>query len=227
MAWPLSFNPTVIIPAAGYGTRIGSPPAKEMLTRPGASEAFIDLPIRLSIQRGWRVVVVTRSDKSLLIEHIHHRYPQVELCLIGPTPDWQRSVLLSRGVWGERNLLWLPDVEFSPIAALDNVAAMLEDHDVAVAHHAVDTPRVWGHVWQELGNSTQGEHFYVIEKPSGELMAGMFAWGLIGFKRDFGEKLLKAQWLSQKEQRPQRVEGRLGSCRLTHFEDLTRGTLTL
>jgi hypothetical protein len=220
-----SSPPLVIIPAAGFGRRVGSPPAKELLLRPGKAQRLpqrlpqrlIDEPIWHSLNRGWPVLVITRSDKTALIDYLGANHPQVQIQVISETPDWQSTVLQSKELWHNRNLLYLPDVEFEPVGILDNLVQLLSEFDLAVGQHSVADSSVWGHVW-----ATQTNCFSVIEKPEGTIAAGQCAWGLLAFKKFMGEPLLRAQLESQMTKKPILVKGSLGVVRLTSFRDLTR-----
>lgn len=207
----------MIIPAAGFGTRVGNPPAKEILFRAGTAEPLIDAPIRWGQERGWRVVVVTRKDKHVLVDYLQQNHPLVNLYLIDFSDDWESTVLQSQSTWTTKNLLVLPDTEFKPLAAIDQISLLLGEFEVVTARHTVEDPQLWGHIWR-ISDSTFG----VAEKPTPQIQAPSSAWGVIGFRKTAGESLFKAQWLSQKNQQIHSVEGRLGIVELREFRDLTR-----
>lgn len=221
--------PLILIPAAGFGVRVGSPPAKELLRREGTEEPLIELPLRLAQQRGWPALVVTRSEKRSLIDYLTQRHPEAGVHLLEkPTQDWQESLLKAREGWGRTNIVLLPDTEWAPLDILDSMAEALTTNgkegmngdgaDVVVAQHSVSDPQSWGHLW-----ATQQGMVGVFEKPPSSFYGGPgTAWGLFGFRQEFGEILLQAQWESQKTQSAQCFEGRLQAFPLQHFRDLTR-----
>lgn len=208
---------TILVPAAGYGVRVGSPPAKELLLRPTLNRPLIDLPLLLAEDRGWPSVVIIRKDKQLLIDYLQREFPNTVLSLIDPTPDWPSTMLMSAPQWTEKNILFLPDVDFAPTTSLDEICDKLNNHDIVVANHRVQDPHNWGHLWW-----SSEEKIGLIEKPVQPLPQGAKAWGLLGFKREFGTNLFQSQLLSQQTQTPQVIRGKLGEIPLHHFQDLTR-----
>lgn len=210
-------KPTLLIPAAGYGRRMGSPPAKEMLLRKGADEPLIAAPLRWAAERQWRAVVITRPEKRPLIDYLQKCDGQPELVLLEASQDWQHSLLQAEALWSDHNIIVLPDVEFSPIAALDQMATLLNNNnEVVAAQHTVVDPAQWGHVWL----SSAGE-IAVVEKPTGFDKYDC-AWGLLGFKKSIGHQLLHTLWESQTAKKTLTVRGSLATVRLQSFVDLTR-----
>jgi hypothetical protein len=210
-------KPLIIIPAAGFGRRVGSPPAKELLLRASTKRPYIDAPIEWSRERNWEVLVITRRDKQILIEYLSRVYPHVSIHCIESSPDWQSTVLQARSHWLDNNLILLPDTEFSPLEALDQIAEQLFDFDVVAGVHRVSDPEHWGHM-RVLSDNV----FEVAEKPNGLLSENSIAWGLLGFRKSHGESLLSAQWMSQRERKVVAVQGQLGLTPLKDFKDLLR-----
>lgn len=214
--------PTVLIPAAGFGTRVGSPPAKELLLRPNSGEPLIQAPLMWAQERHWNAVVITRRDKQLLIDFLTLQFPMVKLCLVDSTPDWTTTMSLSHAYWTNKNILILPDVEFSPVDVLDQINIGLDDHDVMVGSHSVSDCQNWGFL-----RKISAHLFEVSEKPNKALRAEERAWGVLGFRGSIGHSLFESQRQSQREDSPKVLEGRLGECPLDHFRDLTRDTSIL
>lgn len=212
--------PLILIPAAGFGVRVGSPPAKELLLRQGTEEPLIELPLREAERRGWPVLVITRAEKTSLIDYLKQNHPKVRMLLLeNPTREWQESLLRARTQWHETNLVLLPDTEWSPLEILDPLAQALTlaKVDGVVARHRVTDFHSWGHIW-----SSRERVIQVAEKPLSPIEVPVSAWGIFGFRRAFGDALLTSQWESQRTQKVQSLVGRLKSFDLAHFRDLTR-----
>lgn len=215
---------TLLVPAAGFGLRMGAPPAKELMPRPGQSKPLIDWPIQLAKARDWECLIISRRDKTELnqyIEGIHKISPEnTRLYLIESSSDWFDSCLQSQDLWKDKVILVLPDTQFSPENALDEINNQLDVYDLVVAHHEVVDIENWGHIW------TEGQKLFVQEKPQvpiGEVLrTGKWAWGVLGFRKPWGSPLLRAQEMSQKLKQPQKLDGNMASIRLEYFTDLTR-----
>ncbi len=122
---------TVIIPAAGMGTRMGSPPhGKEMLPEPNNQmRPLIDWSIQHALDAGHRVVLITNDIKYQLRNHVRQMFPKVEHCILGHVPgDWADSVIASASMWGDVNLLMLPDVRFEPIEYIKELPSYIDEY---------------------------------------------------------------------------------------------------
>lgn len=208
-------KPLVLIPAAGFGRRVGSPEAKELLLRPDGTH-LIDLPLQCAGERGWPVHVVTRPEKKTLVRYLQ-QIPYVTVQEIGPTFDWPETLLASEPYWHEWNLVFLPDMEFKPRHALDEMAlAMTGEADLVTANHLVPELNAWGVLWPEISGLTLGE------KVSVSTSEPRWAWGLYGFRREVGRKILEAQLASCRDHRLRQLPIRGASVKLQEFRDLTR-----
>ena len=58
---------SVVIPAAGFGSRMGNPVAKEMLTNPGTGLKFVNLSLQQAKNMGAKIILITRKEKKELI----------------------------------------------------------------------------------------------------------------------------------------------------------------
>jgi hypothetical protein len=247
---------TLLIPAAGFGQRIGSPPAKELLIRPNTNKAFIDWPLDLALEKNWRAVVISREDKTQLNDYIdnyisNHKTKicnqtreaetaiktsiatitettiatavetsHVELVKIVTSKDWYDTLLQSKAYWSERNIVFLPDVDFGPVEILTQLSLALKNSEIAVATHFVNDPENWGHIYASNNN------IEVSEKPKNYPLPAKQAWGIFGFQKNAGTAILKAQWQSQLEQKPQRLNKTCAFFPLDFFCDLTRTSIT-
>lgn len=213
--WPVSR--VMIVPAAGFGRRVGSPEAKELLLREGLNEPLIEQPLRLASENAARVVVVTREEKASLLRYLGRR---ARVVLVRPTREWPESLLLSAGEWGEFNLVCLPDTEFAPLDVVGEMFRVLErGADVVFATFvpADGEFRTWGVV-----DTSELRH---CEKPR-DVSAGaaVRAWGLFAFRRACGERLLQQMLEStfDHEWRDLSGLGRVEFLELDAFRDLTR-----
>lgn len=212
-------DPLVILPAAGFGRRLGSPEAKEVLPL-WNGRPLIDKALSLAVDRSWPVLVVTRKEKVSLLEHLR-KYPMlnIEVVLVEPTRDWPESLLATQNHWREWNLVTLPDTDYSPAGIWDEMSEFRSSEvDLVVAQHTVSDPERWGFLnFTEHGLS-------VGEKPQSTIGRASTAWGLYMFHKRIGQKLLQTQLQSQIEQRWMEIESIRGSAlSLESFEDLTRG----
>lgn len=211
-------NVSVIIPCAGFGRRMGSPPAKELLPHPTSAKPLIQAAIERFADLDARLVVVTRAEKKELIEWCA-KQPRVEVLQIEATREWPDSVLASQNFWSERNLLLLPDTDFSPESAPLQLLEDLNQVDVAFASFPVADKRNWG-----LFLSTAGG-FSVADKP--ELVRPESqAWGLIAFSNRVGRSLFSTISNANRDRRWHSMEHSMTARSLDWFKDLTRGLET-
>lgn len=210
--------PLIIVPAAGFGRRVGSPEAKELLPGPNG-RPMIEFVLEIARERNWPVHVITRPEKTSLVEYLenlNHHGHSISIQMTPPTPDWPHTLLSTAPHWRETNLVFLPDTIFAPIQTVDRIqAALSENHQVAWAAHYVENRSTWG-VIESAGDRT----LRIGEKPQN---AGPgWCWGFFGFQRDAGEQLLKAQSLSTLDHQWQSLNLKGREFQLTEFQDLTR-----
>lgn len=170
-------NVRLILPCAGYGTRMNTPinKSKELLLKDG--RPLIQYSLDLAIACRLDPLVVTRAEKTDLIEYC--RLWNIETQIIEVEGEWANTVLKSAPNWAENNILVLPDTVFSPpITTTQQISAGLWLGNNAVfALHEVQDPHKWGIV----------ADYKLYEKPV--LGHPAYAWGLIGFKAEYGKKL--------------------------------------
>jgi hypothetical protein len=218
MNLPLPNETVLLIPAAGYGRRVGSPPAKELL--PGSDgEPMISRPLRLARERGWSSVVLTRPEKHTLVDYLARQAKQfadIQVELIAETSDWPQTLLQSKHRWRMCNIIYLPDTEFSPESRLDEMAAALANRaSVVWAQHWVSNRSTWG-CFESVDNDT----FRLCEKPV-DSDPGT-AWGIFGFRPQVGAILLTAQQLSNQDHAFRSLRFSHQEFTLDSFKDLTR-----
>lgn len=209
---------TVIIPAAGFGKRVGSPEAKELLPD-SSGRPLIDWVLSEIQARSWRAVVVTRPSKRSLIAHLKS-WPCVDLMTVEQTREWPESVLVSAPYWSERNIVILPDTRFQPLTVLDQIAEDLKTCNLSLGIFSPEHFATWGVVQvRKIGCQ-------FCEKPKEESTLlrkqGAHAWGTIGFVLSIGKQLFDGLLQSTSDHNwvELPVEARLH--KLHQFIDLTR-----
>lgn len=193
-----------IIPCAGLGTRMGMLPheAKEMLPDKAYNYThMIDYPIDICNQYNLDPLFISREEKTTLNDYLYSKGKNV--LIIKPEGEWNSTVLASKDHWRENNILLLPDTRFFPQSTIENIQTSLELGNQAVlALHEVKDPKNWGVV----------QSYKIIEKPK-DLEGPQMAWGLIGFKKSYGEQLFQIDG--------KKLEN-TGFTFLEFFEDISR-----
>jgi dTDP-glucose pyrophosphorylase len=214
-------KPLVLIPAAGFGTRVGSPPAKELFKSPNGSP-LIAFGLDQARRRGWPVHVITRKEKTELIQYLQaYREKwslELEIQLIEPSREWPDTLLKSEPYWREKNLLCLPDTIFEPIEIWDRLVAT--ETDMAAATFKVDDFSKWG-VFRFHENCNE---ISICEKPRQDsTVSSDTAWGILCWNEASGRKLLSAQLESSQDHAWKKLGLSLQCFELQRFEDVTRG----
>jgi hypothetical protein len=207
-----------IIPSAGYGHRVGRPPAKELLPHPEfKSKSYLEVAIEICEEFNLFPLIISRQDKDALNQFVLEKLGPSHLLTLSKTDEWTDSVKQSLDFWGDKNLLLLPDVFFSPRGAIHNILMALNHNEMVLGIHKIEptTSPLWGVVDTIKGT--------VWEKPTSVDAFQATAWGLIGFR---GGKASKQFWieyhLSFKEQRPVNLPTPFKFVELERFVDLTR-----
>lgn len=197
-----------IIPCAGFGTRMNMKPdeSKEMI-RCSDGQPMITYALDLCDRYDLDPLIITRLEKKDLISFLKDDYP---ILTIKPKGEWMDTVLASKNHWYTDNLLILPDTRFEPTSVINEIRNDLKlGCNYSLALHRVDDP----HKWCVVNNYTLFE-----KNPDFESKTGMFAFGLVGFKKEHGETLFSNLSLSKKCHLDD------ASFRyLDRFEDITRG----
>ena len=179
-------KPLVIIPAAGFGRRVGAPNSKEILKLAGSDEPLIERAFRECEGRDWPIHLITRPEKTDLLAYCQQRAPKnLSLQLVGPTQEWPATVLLSEPYWQEWNLLFLPDLIFEPSHVLDQMLVFAKDEiSLIAAGLETEAPGLWGCL------RVEGDGFSICEKPKD--LKEAWAWGFLLFKKSFGKPLFES-----------------------------------
>lgn len=196
-----------IIPCAGFGTRMSMAKnkSKEMLPDPQNKRKFIiDYSLHLCKVFNMEPLVITREDKQDLRQHLYNQ--QVEFIDITPRGEWYKTVLKSKEYWSEDNILILPDTRFNSIGVIDQIQqGLVLGNNAVFAMHKVSDPQNWGII----------KDYRLWEKPIG--LTNEQAWGIIGFKKEYGEELFDNM------SGPGFELNNVGFVYLKSFKDITRG----
>lgn len=178
----MNIKKLAIIPCAGYGTRVDMPinQSKELLSFDG--EVLLKWHLDLCKEHGVIPLVITRKEKQDLINYCAEQ--QVMCLILTPKGEWIDTVLASKHLWGEKNILLLPDTRYEPREAFKSLLEALDTKDVVVGTHEVSDGNKWGIVNRVC------ESVLIAEKPKNATNA--IAWGLIAFCKTEGIDLLKS-----------------------------------
>jgi dTDP-glucose pyrophosphorylase len=209
-----------IIPCAGYGTRMGMKlnESKETLIDPVTHKYLIDYSLDLCHKYKIEPIVISRLEKEDLNGYLRDK--EVEhIVLKTPGKEWAETVLKSRGLWGDKNILILPDTRFDE-KAIPRMLDLLHEYDLVAAIHEI--PAMDCDKWGIINRKEIWEKPAVINK---NIKAHMKAWGLLGFTPKVGEfifpSLNKGNWVEL-----ERMAIAPSFVHLDKFIDITRsGTL--
>ncbi len=209
----------LLIPAAGFGVRAGSPESKEMLMRPKAAllpqVPLIQLSLFCAQEARAKAHVMTRKDKISLIDYLKDK---AHVQIVSETREWPETLLKSRKNWGEYNVVLMPDVDFSPTSIVSEIFKKLEGGaDVVFATFSAENYHTWGVI------DLSGEVARHCEKPE-KWSVHAQAWGLFGFRKSSGEILLHSLLESSFDHKWRNLQGYVISLPLQRFQDLTRTT---
>ena len=215
------FGTKILIPAAGYGRRLGSPAAKELLSLSGSGKTLIEEALDLVASFGFSTVVITRKDKVEVIAYFKNKKQEerwgarLELLGIDFSSEWPDTLLKSQHLWGPRNLVLLPDTVFRPQNILAQMDEQLKVVDAVFATHVVDDGKNWVVIQR------RGEDFWLCEKPQG--IASAQAWGLFVFQKHAGQILLQNMLESTFDHQWRKLPSKVQFLELEGFRDLARG----
>lgn len=216
-------NLKIIIPAAGYGRRVSDPSApnrsKELIINPQTGRPLIDKALGLAAQLRVPSVVITREEKTDLIDYIHnwskaHGQQQcgggpqapIELQIIQPSREWPDTILQSESRWGEGNILILPDTDYSPTEIVRELAGAIgfatEPALKNTSAHECDIAAATFHLpfadikslatFGCFAQTSQGEWWHA-EKPQ-QTPANLLKpqpWGLLAWRKEYGRPLFE------------------------------------
>lgn len=213
----LSEKPLIIVPAAGFGTRVGSPMAKEMLVR-GSDKPLIHFVLDLAEAFHWPTHVITRKEKSNLIDYLS-AFEENKIQLVEPTIEWPATILNAKDYLHEWNFLILPDTQFSPTTMLKK---MWENRNKSLVHYAcfsIENYDHWGIVSQKNDEYFISEKCFSNEDPT--QFNSFLAWGFILFHRD-AFPVFELHLQSTIEKRKMKINYPVTTYLLDSFVDLGR-----
>lgn len=209
----------MIIPCAGFGTRVGSPLSKELLLNPETQSPLIEYSLKIAEENQWNTVLITRPEKKNLMDYVAAREAkknyQSQWVLVQKTTEWPDSVLRSSAFWSEKNILVLPDTTWNPSGFERQLMTCLETSDVAYGVFETKDQKTWGTICCE-----QNE-LKLCEKPAKNL-AHFQAWGLIAFRKNIGKVLFTAILESTLDQKVKSLHVKSEALPMNSFTDLTR-----
>ena len=210
---------TVIVPCAGYGTRVGSPPAKELLINPNTQAPLIDHCLQVADQHQWNKVLITRSEKKNLMDYVTKWETESPLksqwVLVPKTTEWPESILKSADFWSEKNILILPDTTWTPVGIEKKVVQLLDHCDIAYGVFETLHKKTWGTV------ALSENSLKLCEKPE-NVSTDFQAWGLIAFKKNIGKILFETLLESTMDHQVKTLQIRAQKISMDSFVDLTR-----
>lgn len=123
----------VILPAAGYGTRVNADPSsgKELMRDPMTEKPLIEWSITVAAAADMEPLIISRIDKTNFNEYLDKRWPAHMLVKPEVLKEWPTTVLLSKSEWHSANIMLLPDTRFDmPVALLKELERQLLTYDV-------------------------------------------------------------------------------------------------
>jgi len=102
-----------IIPAAGLGTRMGMLPnqSKELLIDPVTNQPLIQWHFNYCAKYNLVPLVVTRKEKTDLIEYCNKQ--NIQVLIVEPKGEWYDTIQQSKSYWEEMNIVLFPDSKFA------------------------------------------------------------------------------------------------------------------
>jgi dTDP-glucose pyrophosphorylase len=209
----------MIIPAAGFGLRVGRPAAKELLPD-SSGEPLILWWLQRAAEIEANVHLITRYEKQVLVDFVSQACEKMNLNFsvqrIESSKEWPDTVLQSEKFWSEKNILVLPDTRFEPVRILKEISSALESFEIVTAVFSVENPELWG-----MTRQSQHHQFEICDKPA-RTPEGALAWGLLGFQKQAGALLFQSILDSYFDKKWKLISKKNLSLGLEKFEDLTR-----
>lgn len=199
-----------IIPCAGFGTRMRMQPheAKELIPDENGNPT-IEWSLNICNQYNIEPIIVTRPEKEEFNTYLKNKgitYVFDEGKSVGV------SLLQSKPHWGEYNIILLPDTrfEYDDKFFVNIFKSMKAGNDSMFALFNV----IDHHNWGIICNNT----FYEKPKRSFTEEDNAFAWGVIGFRKEYGEILLNSYNLTSNPL----VLSNPGYIFIENFRDISR-----
>jgi dTDP-glucose pyrophosphorylase len=173
-----------LVPCAGYGTRMRMQPheAKELLLD-DSGRPTIEWSLDICRKYNIEPVVITREEK---VEFNQYLKDNNITYIIGGGDSTGETLLNAKEYWDDYNIMILPDTRFDyPENLFTDIPKCMEvGNDCIFALFNVTDYKNWGVICDNT--------FY--EKPQREFTSKdkAYAWGIIGFRKEYGETLLSS-----------------------------------
>jgi NDP-sugar pyrophosphorylase family protein len=173
-----------LIPCAGYGTRMRMQPheAKELLPDENGKPT-IEWSLNICREYNIEPVIITRKEKIEFINYLENNNIQY---VIGGGESTGESLLNAKEYWDDYNIMILPDTRFNYPKNLfiDIFKCMKAGNDCVFALFNVEDHSNWGIICENV--------FYEKPKRTFTEKDNAYAWGIIGFRKEYGETLLNS-----------------------------------
>ncbi len=174
--------------------------------------SFIEKALERVSKAGARPLVISRVDKSYLNKWLlESKTPHI---LVTETHEWVETVMLSKPFWVEKNLLLLPDADFSPENIIEGLLDDLNQYELSFGVFDVLDIQKWGAL------KLLDEKIFITEKYKTS-QAGT-AWGFIAFRSSCASNFWEIYQQSQLTHQWLELPFLVSLQRLEYFEDLTR-----
>ncbi len=193
-----------------------------MLLDPENQKPLIDWSIELALESGLKPIVITRKSKTTLTSYLGVNWGRsgLEIFSIEASKEWPDSILQCEDLWGDINVLLLPDTRFAPRNILRRLVRDCEQgRDSSFAYfHTEESLESWGVLgWGE------NQKLQICEKPRYLLKKEKIApWGLIAFRREIGRTLFSKLLSSNQTHGWFECKESYALHRLDCFRDITR-----
>lgn len=200
---------------------MGSPEAKELLINPYTGKPFIEFSFSQARMIEASVVLIIRKEKKVLknwaIDYCRLNFLSLEILEISPTSEWPETVLKSETLWGDKNILLLPDTDWKPYPLIKEISEKIRVPSMDVVYGVFKSTKLnWGFVKINSGLS-------LCEKPI-HFLKDFEAWGLIAFTKPVGNALFRAHLESTFDHLVKNLNLKAEKVDLLEFNDRTRGT---
>lgn len=200
---------------------MGSPEAKELLVNPYTGKPFIEFSFSQARRLEASIVLIIREEKKALkswaVDYCKQNFLSLEILEISPTSEWPETVLKSAPLWGDKNILLLPDTDWKPFSLLKVISEKIRIPSMDAVYGVFKTGKLnWGFVKTNNGLS-------VCEKPI-HFLQDYEAWGIIAFTKESGNALFKAHLESTFDHLVKNLNLKAEKIDILEFNDRTRGT---
>lgn len=180
--------------------------SKEMLKDPVTEDYLIDYSLNLCYSNNIEPIVISRIEKEELNSYLRQKGVEY-IVLKTPGKEWAETVLKSQGLWGDKNILLLPDTRFNKNAIKDILSKV--DGSLVIGYHEIDPmeSNKWGIITEDN---------LILEKSL--TRRSEKAWGLIGFNKPDGIWFLEE--ISEYKSFPLTKYEKF--VKLDYFKDITR-----